>query len=400
VNIRRTQVVIATEILAVTADEDADMPRRPEVLTATVTPFDTGGDVDLGAFRAILQHVAGQVDGVFVAGTTGEFPALTAAERAALVAQAVTELSAERVVAHVGAPSLWQAQRLLRDAADAGAHRFAAITPYYLTVSAAGVRSYFAGLRAAADRVVMPGGGRAELYVYIYPDVANTDVSAAELADLAALGADGVKISGAASRRVREYAAVIGPHFRLWSGNDAGMAQVAALGGTGLVSGCSGVVPTAWRALADKVVTADRGDPANPDRAEPDPMNPDRTEPDPMKTDEAESDQTDGQVEQEVVRQLVDALGASIAHVKYALALLGLPGGATRMPIDPPSPKDQWQIRAALAAAGQAVAGQAAAGQAAAGQAAAGQATSAATARPAMRPENRQPPRNVPSSAR
>jgi dihydrodipicolinate synthase/N-acetylneuraminate lyase len=269
---------------------------------------------------------------------------------------------------------------LLRDAADAGAHRFAAITPYYLTVSAAGVRSYFAGLRAAADRVVMPGGGRAELYVYIYPDVANTDVSAAELADLAALGADGVKISGAASRRVREYAAVIGPHFRLWSGNDAGMAQVAALGGTGLVSGCSGVVPTAWRALADKVVTADRGDPANPDR----------TEPDPMKTDEGEPDPTDGQVEQEVVRQLVDALGASIAHVKYALALLGLPGGATRMPIDPPSPQDQWQIRAALAAAGQAVAGQAAAGQA----------TSAATARPAMRPENRQPPRNVPSSAR
>ena len=49
--------------------------RVPEVLSAVTTPFLADGDVDLLGFRRNLERLEKVVDGVFVAGTTGEFPA-------------------------------------------------------------------------------------------------------------------------------------------------------------------------------------------------------------------------------------------------------------------------------------------------------------------------------------
>src|SRR5699024_7068818 len=75
----------------------------PEILSALTTPFTSEGEVDADAFRANLDRLAPLVDGVFVAGTTGEYPALTTAEHAGLVAQCLEVFGPRRVVVHVGA---------------------------------------------------------------------------------------------------------------------------------------------------------------------------------------------------------------------------------------------------------------------------------------------------------
>jgi 4-hydroxy-tetrahydrodipicolinate synthase len=74
------------------------------IFSAVPTLFSSDGEVDLDANRALYKLVAGLVDGLFVAGTTGEFPALDDAEKLSLFALALGEAGPDRVIAHIGAP--------------------------------------------------------------------------------------------------------------------------------------------------------------------------------------------------------------------------------------------------------------------------------------------------------
>ncbi|NMN01799.1 dihydrodipicolinate synthase family protein [Bifidobacterium panos] len=269
------------------------MSVRPEIITASVTAFDADGELSREENTKFLRRIEPYVDGVLCAGTNGEFPALSAKERIALFDWTLQVFGCERTIVHVGAPSAYQALELAKQAAELGATRFAAITPYYLRASAYGVLEYYRKLRDAVE---------GELYAYIFPDVAGTDVSAVTLSKLAELGIDGVKLSGAASTRIEEYRQAA-PNMPLWSGNDADLPHVLAAGGRGVVSGVSGVAPQAWAALRDAFIADD---------------------------EEAQ------EAAQRNVQALVKVLGPSIANLKYALNELGIAMGACRMSIDEP----------------------------------------------------------------
>ena len=104
------------------------MSSRPVVFSAVPTLFGADGELDPGANRALYGLVNGLVDGLFVAGTTGEFPALEDAERLSLFELALAEAGPGRVIAHIGAPDARHAARLARGAVALGATRIAAIT--------------------------------------------------------------------------------------------------------------------------------------------------------------------------------------------------------------------------------------------------------------------------------
>ena len=97
----------------------------PVVFSAVPTLFGADGELDPDANRALYKLVAGLVDGLFVAGTTGEFPALEDSERLSLFELALAEAGPDRVIAHVGAPDARHASRLAQAAAalGAGPHR-------------------------------------------------------------------------------------------------------------------------------------------------------------------------------------------------------------------------------------------------------------------------------------
>ncbi len=163
------------------------------VLAAVPTLFGTDGSVDLAANRKLYGHVSGLLDGLLVAGTTGEFPALSDDERLALVAAALETAGPSRVIAHVGAPSAFQAARLARAAAELGATRLAAITPYYLPVRPDDLAPYFAAVRAAAPS--------ATLYAYIFPERTGVHVPAQLFATVASTRRPGLPPSSAVPRR-------------------------------------------------------------------------------------------------------------------------------------------------------------------------------------------------------
>jgi len=125
------------------------MSPAPVIFSAVPTLFSSDGEVDTGANRTLYKFVAGLLDGLLVAGTTGEFPALDDAERLALIEVALAEAGPDRVIAHIGAPDARHSARLARAAAALGATRIAAITPYYLPARPDELIAHFGSLREA-----------------------------------------------------------------------------------------------------------------------------------------------------------------------------------------------------------------------------------------------------------
>jgi 4-hydroxy-tetrahydrodipicolinate synthase len=268
------------------------MPRA-EILAATPTLFAEDGELDPAANKALFGALRGRVDGVFVAGTTGEFPALDAGERGELVRLALEVFGPEGTVVHVGAAATRDAVRLTRDAVAAGAVRLAALTPYYLPVDGAAVERYFAAVTAAA--------GEADVYGYLFPDRTGVEVSAAEFAALSErTGLAGAKLSGGAAEAFGEYRAALPTGTaKLWSGADTELAAVVRGGGAGVVSGLSAAFPEPFAALAAAVAEDD----AEAERAA-----------------QARAD------------AVLSALHGAPEGIKAALAAQGIGTGAMRMP--------------------------------------------------------------------
>ena len=221
----------------------------PVVFSAVPTLFSSDGEVDTGANRTLYKFVAGLLDGLLVAGTTGEFPALDDAERLALIELALAEAGPDRVIAHVGAPDARHSARLARAAAALGATRIAAITPYYLPARPDELIAHFGRIREAAADL--------ELYAYIFPERTGLRVPSSVFAALAdAVGLAGAKLSGSAAGDLAAYAAAA-PGLRLFSGDDSNPAATMRAGGAGLISGRSGAYPEVYAALAAALAAGD-----------------------------------------------------------------------------------------------------------------------------------------------
>jgi 4-hydroxy-tetrahydrodipicolinate synthase len=271
----------------------------PVVFSAVPTLFGASGELDPDANRALYKLVAGLVDGLFVAGTTGEFPALEDAERLLLFELALAEAGPDRVIAHIGAPDARHASRLAQAAAALGAERIAAITPYYLPARPDELTVHYQCIRKAA-----PGP---ELYAYIFPERTGLHVPPPLFAQVAeAAGLAGAKVSGSAAAELADYVAAA-PGLAIFSGNDANPAATMRAGGAGVISGRSSAYPEVYAVLRHRP-------------------------------------------EEQARLDRIVALGASIGRIKHALGVRGLAGTAARMTVDPPDPDTAAAIAAEVAA--------------------------------------------------
>jgi dihydrodipicolinate synthase/N-acetylneuraminate lyase len=179
------------------------------VQVALTTPFDDGGDPDVEALQAHTQLlIEDGVDGLVVAGTTGEGPLLEEAEIEAVVAAAV-ESAGDRieVIAHVGRPSTPATLRLAAAAAGAGADALIAITPYYFGLDDDQILRHYQALMGAARG--MP------VYAYTFPDRSGNELSPEVLDRLAGEGLAGLKDSTRSRELHSEYLEVARRHRNL-----------------------------------------------------------------------------------------------------------------------------------------------------------------------------------------
>ena len=264
------------------------------VLAAVPTPFTAEGDLDIPTTRRAFAYIAGVVDGLFLAGTTGEFPALDDNERIEVIELGIEAAGPDRVIAQIGAPDAHRAARLAADAVQLGATRLAAITPYYGTPLPAELTDYYLRIRDAAPT--------AELYAYLFPERTGLTLPPPAFAALAeTVGLAGAKLSGSAARDLAACAAAC-PGLKIYSGDDSDLGAVLRVGGAGIVSARAAAFPRVYAALAAAMAAGDAATAAR---------------------HQAEVDS-------------IVTLGMSIGRIKAALRARGFVPMAARMPADDP----------------------------------------------------------------
>jgi 4-hydroxy-tetrahydrodipicolinate synthase len=219
-------------------------------LAAVATPFGPDGDVDLNAFGGHLDWLAESgLDGVFVAGTTGEGVLLEHDEVQALVERGVAHGSL-RVIAQVGRPSTRATVALARRALEAGAHAVAAYVPWFYPLTQVQLRRHFLALLEAA--------GDAPAFMYNIPPRTVNDLDPALAGELAAAGYAGMKDSTGDFARHEAYLhAVDGRPFELYTGTEPLLLRSVRAGSTGSISALANCAPELFTALRDALARRD-----------------------------------------------------------------------------------------------------------------------------------------------
>lgn len=269
--------------------------QRPLILTAAPVGFTSDGAVDYRASRCILEFIAGSgTDGAFILGTTAEFPALAEEERRKLTELSFEVLAEKSVITHVGAASAHQVRRLISDVRQLGGTTVAVLTPYYLPAGDQAILDFYIDVCEAA--------GDLDVYAYLFAQRSGNAVGPDLLGRLAKIpNLVGAKVSGESLTTMDRLRAAPPDDFHLFTGADRDVAQVAAHGLTGVVSGVASVLPEPFLRMAEAVAANDR----------------------------REIDQV-----QDAVDDVVDAVIGDPERIKVGLALRGITAGTSRMPLD------------------------------------------------------------------
>jgi 4-hydroxy-tetrahydrodipicolinate synthase len=219
------------------------MPGRfGRVLTAMATPFRPDGRLDLDGAQRLAGHLlANGTDTIVVAGTTGESPTLTAAERERLTRAVVEVAGGERVMAGTSTYSTAESIELSELAAKNGAGALLLVTPYYNKPPQAGLVAHFTAVAAATGLPCMLYDVPSRTNVQMQVD---TVLRLAEEPNIVAIK-DAVGDMAAASR-IRK---ATGGAFEQYSGDDKNLLPLLSVGGVGVVSVLSHLVGPAINAL-------------------------------------------------------------------------------------------------------------------------------------------------------
>jgi 4-hydroxy-tetrahydrodipicolinate synthase len=225
-------------------------PRFGAVVTAMVTPFDDQGDLDVDAAVTLARWLTGHgSDGLVLAGTTGEGPVLTDAERVELW-RAVAEAVTVPVLAGSGTNDTRHSIELTRAATEAGVAGVLVVTPYYNRPSQQGLYDHFRAVAEATDLPVL---------LYDIPVRSGRRIAADVMLRLAADVANIVGVKDAASDVVgsARLVAAAPAGFELYSGEDNLTLPLLSVGAVGLIS-----VASHWCGplIADMIAAFTKGD--------------------------------------------------------------------------------------------------------------------------------------------
>jgi 4-hydroxy-tetrahydrodipicolinate synthase len=198
------------------------------VICAMATPFDDDGRLDIaGAVKLARWLVDNGNDGLVLAGTTGEAPALSDQEKRALW-KAVRDVVGVPVIANTGTASTAHSVELTKMAADVGANGALVVTPYYNRPSQAGIEAHF---RAVARATELP------VIAYDIPKRTGRELRASTLARLAADGViAGLKDASGSTGATAALIKQAPQSFEVYSGEDALTLPLLAVGAVGIIS--------------------------------------------------------------------------------------------------------------------------------------------------------------------
>lgn len=218
--------------------------------TALITPM-KNGLVDYEAFGKLIDsQIAGGIDALVVCGTTGEAATLTDDEHKECIRFTV-EKTAGRVpvIAGTGSNDTAYANELSKYACEVGADALLLVTPYYNKTSPKGLIKNFLSTAEATDKPII---------LYNVPGRTGMNMPVSVLRELAKHERIvGVKEASGNLSQVAEIAAELSDDLAIYSGNDDQIVPVMSLGGRGVISVLSNIMPKETHDICELFVKGD-----------------------------------------------------------------------------------------------------------------------------------------------
>lgn len=203
---------------------------------ALITPFNKDGSVNYEGLTELLEfQIANKTDAIVICGTTGEASTMPDNEHLAVVEHAVKIVDKRiPVIAGAGSNDTAHGAELIKEVKKIGADGLLLVTPYYNKTSKKGLVKHYEVLAGASDLPVC---------LYNVPSRTGVNIDVDVLKELAKI--DNVVAIKEASGNI-SYAAKIAaqvPDLTMYSGNDNMIVPIMSLGGKGVISVVSNILP-------------------------------------------------------------------------------------------------------------------------------------------------------------
>ena len=220
------------------------------VATAIITPLTEKG-VDYEAFgRLIDWQIESGVNAIVAVGTTGEGATLSHEEHEEAIRFCI-ERAAGRVpiIAGTGSNETRRAIELSQRACEMGADALLVVTPYYNKVTQNGLVKMYQAISDNVDKPIIAYNVPSRTGVHMAP---KTYAALAEIPNV-----KGIKEANGDISSIADTAMLVGDKLDIYSGNDDQIVPILSLGGSGVISVLSNVMPAETAKICDLFFSGD-----------------------------------------------------------------------------------------------------------------------------------------------
>jgi 4-hydroxy-tetrahydrodipicolinate synthase len=219
--------------------------------TAMVTPFQKDFSLDEETLRRLIRRqIAAGINFLVPCGTTGESPTLSHEEHLRVVAITIEEVKGKvPVLAGAGGYDTSGVIEMARAVERLGADGILSVTPYYNKPTQEGLYHHY---KAIASAISLP------IILYNVPPRTNVNINPDTLRQLSEIeNIIGVKEASGSFAQITQVMQQVPEDFIVLSGDDSLTLPIAAMGGRGIISVASNVIPAEMTRLAELCVTGD-----------------------------------------------------------------------------------------------------------------------------------------------
>lgn len=285
-------------------------PFFTSVCTALVTPF-LDEQVNYPMMELLLRRqIDAGINTIVICGTTGEAPTLSDDEKLELFRRAKAYAGNScKIIAGTGSNSTKHTVELSKAAEDTGVDGLLLVSPYYNKATPDGLWAHYLSVAHAVNIPII---------LYNVPSRTGVDIPVPVYKRLSRIpNIAGVKEASSDITKITKIQRACGSDLPIWTGNDDQITPVMSLGGYGVISVLSNVLPEETKALTDAALNGD--------------------------FDTAAALQVE-------LQSLVEALFAEVnpIPVKEAMKIIGYDCGSCRLPLTKASEETQKKLRSIL----------------------------------------------------
>ena len=204
--------------------------------TAIATPFTEDG-INYEEFGKLIENqIENSVDAIIVCGTTGESATMSEEEKKEVIKYSINKINKRtKVIIGTGCNNTKKAIEMSKFAEEVGADDLLVVTPYYNKATQVGLVAHY---KAIAESVNIP------IIMYSVPSRTGVNILPETCLELSKIdNIVAIKEASGNISQVAKIASLCGDDLDIYSGNDDQIVPILSLGGKGVISVLSNIMP-------------------------------------------------------------------------------------------------------------------------------------------------------------